>query len=42
MRRKSKVIQRDVMDLSFGIRPFDFTDFIKMIKEGNLDISAIK
>ena len=30
------------MNLSFGIRPFDFTDFIKMIKEGNLDISAIK
>lgn len=30
------------MNLSFGIRPFDFTDFIQMIKEGNLDISAVK
>lgn len=40
-RRKSKVIQCDVMTLSFGIRPFDFPDFMQMIKKGDLDISEI-
>ena len=29
------------MVLNFGIRPFEFTDFIKMIEEGNLNISKV-
>jgi sugar phosphate isomerase/epimerase len=29
------------MVLNFGIRPFEFTDFIEMIEEGNLNISKV-